>query len=213
MELSVQKRHILGKATKSLRKSGLVPAELYGHNTKNNHLSIVAKDFKKIFKEAGENTVINLLLDKQNFPALIYDVQTDNLTGEFQHVDFYAIKMDEKIKTKIPLEFIGESPAVKQGGVLVKLKKEIEIESLPADLPGAIKVNLEKLAELHSSIYVKDLALPAKIKIFLDPETTIATIIEQTKEEVVAPTANIEDVKVEGEEKKKEKEKTKETNE
>ncbi len=205
MELTVQKRDIFGKAVKALKKDGLAPAELYGHNIENSHLSIAAKDFKKVFKEAGENTVINLVLENQKFPALIYDVQLDSLTGELRHVDFYAVRMDEKIRTKVPLEFTGESPAVKQGGVLVKLKKEIEVESLPADLPGAIKVNLEKLAELHNSVYIKDLAIPKAVKIFLDPDTAVATIIEQTKEEAAPAAASVEDVKVEGEEKKKEK--------
>lgn len=202
MELQVQKREILGKKVKSLRKQGLIPAELYGHGKENSHLSVSAKEFNKVLKEAGESTVINLVLDKKKIPSLIHDVQLDPISQVFEHVDFYEVRMDEKIKTSIPLEFVGESPAIKQGGVLIKSLKEIEVEALPSDLVSHIDVDLSELKEVHSSIYVKDLKVSDKIKVLADLENAVATIIEQAVEEVVAPAPSVEDVKVEGEEKK-----------
>ncbi len=210
MELIVQQREILGKKVKTLRKNGLIPAELYGHGKENFHLSVAAKDFSKLYKTAGESTVINLVLDSEKIPALIHDVSKDSLADEFLNIDFYAVRMDEKIKTKAPLEFFGESPAVKKGGVLVKSMKEIEVEALPKDLPSHIEVDLSKLEEIHSNIYVRDLKISDKVKIFVGLETVVATIIEPVKEVVEEKPVSVEDVKVEAEEKKKAKEEEKE---
>lgn len=207
MELQVQKREILGKKVKSLRKDGMIPAELYGHGSENVHLSVSSKDFNKAYKEAGESTVVTLILGKEKISSLIHDTQINSFDQSYSHVDFYAVKMDEKIRTAIPLEFIGESQAVKQGGVLIKSMKEIEVEALPADLIAHLEVDISKLSEIHSSIYVKDLRISSKIKVLVDPENVVATVIEQAAEEVEVPAASVEDVKVEGEEKRKEEDK------
>jgi len=203
MELQVQKREIFGKKVKALRKQGFIPAELYGHGVENIHLSVPAKDFLKIFKEAGESTIINLNFENKKLPVLIHDVAVDPINDQIIHIDFYQIKMDEKITTSVPLEFIGEAPAVKEkGGILVKAMQEIEIEALPADLPASIKVNLNDLSEIGKSIYVKDLQVTKGLKILVEPETVVATVIEAAKEEVEEKPITVEEVKVEGEEKK-----------
>jgi large subunit ribosomal protein L25 len=205
IDIQVKKREIFGKRVKTLRSEGLIPAELYGHKIENAHLSVPVKEFSKLYKAVGESTVINLILDGKKMPALIHDVSIDALSDQFSHVDFYAVNMDEKIKTAIPLSFIGEAPAIKIGGVLVKSMKELEVEALPGDLPQHIDVDLSTLVEIHNSIHVKDLDINAKkVKIFIDPEAVVATIIEMAKEEEVVKPVTVEDVKVEGEEKKKE---------
>ena len=210
MELSAQTRQILGKGVKILRKNGLVPAELYGHNLANIHLAVPVKEFSRVLKQAGESTVIKLKTEDKEFNVLVHDVLRNHLTDEFSHIDFYAVKMDEKIKVKVAVVFIGEAPVIKEkNGVLVKAIQEIEVEALPADLPHNIEVNLGSLADIGSTISVKDLKIGEKVKILVSPEAVIASIIEQ-KEEEAAPVVNIEEVKVEGEEKRKEKEKEKE---
>jgi len=203
MELIVQKREIFGKKVKALRKQGFIPAELYGHGVENIHLSVPAKDFLKIFKEAGESTIINLSLENKKLPVLIHDVVVDPINDQIIHIDFYQIKMDEKITTSVPLEFIGEAPAVREkGGILVKAMQEIEIEALPADLPASIKVNLNNLSEIGKSIYVKDLQVTKGLKILVESETVVATVIEAAKEEFEEKPITVEEVKVEREEKK-----------
>ena len=153
MDLTVQARNKFGKAVKSLRKQGLIPAELYGRGTENIHLIIPAKDFARAFKEAGMNTIINILVGKEKHPAIIYEVGKNYLTEEVDHVDFYQVRMDEKIKAKIPVEFLGASPAVKdKGGILNKSISEIEVEALPGDLPHSFRVNLSAISELNQSI-------------------------------------------------------------
>ena len=207
MELTVQKREILGKQLKGLRKQGFIPAEFYGREAENLHLSVLVKEFNKIFKEAGESAIIKLNVDGKKINALIHDVQKNSLTGAVSHIDFYGIKMDEKIRVNIPLLFGGESPAVKEGGVLIKAIHELEIEALPADLPHHIEVDLGKLAVIGDSILVKDLNFSKGVKILINMETVIATVVEPKVEEEVVAAVSVEDVKVETEEKKEAREK------
>lgn len=203
MELTVQKREIFGRGVKNLRKQGLIPAEFYAHGTKNISFNVPAKEFSKVFKEAGESTVLKLVFDNEKINVLIHDVDRNPLTDEVSHIDFYGVKMDEKIKIKVPILFIGEAPAVKeQGGVIIKAMHEIEVEALPADLPHHIEVNLSALSAIGNGIFVKDLNIDKTIKILIDSETVIATIIEQAKEEEIVPVVNVADIKVETEEKK-----------
>lgn len=185
-ELRVQTRHILGKKVKILRKEGSIPAELYGHGIKNLHLTLPAKEFQKIFKEAGESTIINLKTDDdKTLPVMIHDIKTDPISEKILHIDFYQVKMSEKIRVHIPIEFIGEAPAVKNfGGILIKTLQEIEVEALPQDLPHRIQISLTPLDEIGKNISVRDLELSDKVKIFLGPETIIATVIETKAEEV-----------------------------
>lgn len=215
MELMVQKREIFGKKTASLKKRGLIPAELYGHGLANLHLAVVAKDFLKVFKKAGESTLVKLKIEneKENneFNVLIHDFQKNYLTDEFSHIDFYSVKMDEKITTSVLLEFIGEAPAVKEmGGTLVKAMQEVEIEALPADLPHHISVDVSSIKKIGDSIFIKDLDFGNGVKVLIDLETVVATVTELAKEEEIKSEISVESVKVEGEEKKKEKEKEKE---
>lgn len=213
MDLSVKERDKFGKEVKALRREGFIPAELYGHGFANAHLSVNKKDFEKVFGQAGESTVINLLLgdgaDKK--PALVHDVQRDFLTDEIVHVDFYQVRMDEKIKADVPLEFAGEAPAVKEfGGVLNKTISEVEVEALPADLPRHFVVDVSGLKELNQSFYVSDLKVPAGVEILVGPTTVIATVTPPAEEEKVeeAP-ADVTAVKVEAEEKTAERAKEK----
>jgi large subunit ribosomal protein L25 len=197
MDLSVQKRDILGRKVKSLREQGLIPAELYGHGSENVHLSVPIKEFTKLFKEAGESTIINLNLENEKLPVLIHDLQKNPLTDEISHIDFYQVRMDEKISTSVPLEFIGEAPAVREkGGILIKAVQEIEIEALPADLPHKIEVDLSKLSDIGTNIHVKDLKIDEKVKVLIDAETVVVTVTEPAKEEVEEKPVSVEEVKV-----------------
>lgn len=186
MDLVVQQREITGKKVKTLRREGLVPAELYGHGLKNEHLAVPVKEFNKVFKEAGSNTVVYLMIGKEKHPALIHEVERNYVSDQIMHVDFYQVRMDEKLKAKVPLEFLGEAPAVKEfGGILNKAMSEIEVEALPADLPHRLSVDLSGLRELNQSIYVRDIKLPKGVQVSVGPETVIATITEPLPEEEV----------------------------
>ena len=205
MDLTVKTREITGKKVRALRREGLVPAELYGHGIKNLHLQIPAKDFDKVLKNAGMTTVITLVLNTQKHSALIHDVVRDSVSGDVEHVDFYEVRMDEKLKAHIPLEFVGEAPAIKAFGASVnKAMSEIEVEALPQNLPHSLIVDLSSLDELNKSIYVRDIVAPKGVEILVDPETAIATATPMAEEEVVEAPVSVADVKVESEEKKAE---------
>src|SRR3989338_10998410 len=134
--LKTEIRDQIGNKFDELRSKGFIPAELYGNRITNLHLSVNSKDFLKIFKEAGENTVINLEIDGEIKPVLVYHIQRHHLNESFSHVDFYQVDMSAKIRAHVPVKFVGESPAVKEkGGVLNKSISEIEVEALPSDLP------------------------------------------------------------------------------
>jgi large subunit ribosomal protein L25 len=209
MELNASERKVFGKNLKALRKEGQIPAEFYGRGMENRALTIQKKEFQSLFKTAGENTVITLVMEGKKQPSLIYDVHYNPVSGEILNVDFYGVRMDEKIRTAVPVEFVGEAPAVKEkGGVLAKGVTEIEVEALPGDLPHSFTVDISVLAELDQSIYVKDIAIPANVRIMLEPETAVVTVTPPApEEEIAAPVMDVTDVKVETEEKKAEREK------
>jgi large subunit ribosomal protein L25 len=204
LELKVEKRTSFGKAAAALRQAGMIPAELYGHGIPNVHLAVKAVDFEKVYREVGENTIVNVIVDGAARPVLIYDIQKDPLTDQLLAVDFYQVKMDEKITADVPLKFIGEAPAVKEGGILIKAMNEVEVKALPQDLPENIEVNLLKLAAIGDSLYVRDLPASSKYEYIVEPNTVVASITEQVKEEVVETPLAPEQVVVETEEKKAE---------
>ncbi len=177
IELKAQIRETTSQADK-LRKQGLIPAVLYGHNIKNLLLTLNLGEFEKTYKKAGESTIVNLeATDGKKHSVLIQDVQFHHLTSKPTHVDFYEVSMTEKLKAKVALEFIGEAKAVKQlGGVLVKTLNEIEVQCLPADLPHNIEVDISKLETFQDSIHVKDLSVSSKVEILTKPEEMIAKI-------------------------------------
>lgn len=114
ISLNSQSRRVVGKKVSTLRAQGIVPAVLYGHGIKNLLLSVPAKIFEKIYKEAGESTLIDLTVDGKNpRKVIVQDIQRDNLKGSITHIDFHEVKMTEKLTTEIPLKFIGDSKAVK----------------------------------------------------------------------------------------------------
>ncbi len=215
IELKVQKREKFGKQLAALRKDGFLPAELYGHGVGNLHLSVSAKEFAKVFKKAGENSVVDLLMDGEKRPVMIHDVDIDPLKNEPRHVDFHQIRMDEKIKAEVPLSFTGESPAVKEkGGVLIKTLHEIKVEAFPSDIPHNVEVNIGTLDEIGAAIHVGDLRAGDKVKILDEASAVIATVLAPVvEEEAPVAAAAPEIIVTEGEEKRAQKEKEKEASE
>jgi large subunit ribosomal protein L25 len=188
MELKAATRNILGRKTKSLRQRGLLPAEMYGRGIENQHLSVPEKDFIKLYKSAGGHTVISVMTDDgKKMPAIISDVQKDALSGKILNIDLHQIRMDEKIETKVPIEFTGVPLAEKAGLVTIKVMDEIEIESLPGKIPTSFIIDLSKMERVGDSIHVSDLQVPDGVRIMVPKETVIVSVTEKTKEEVVAP--------------------------
>ncbi|MEK7531623.1 MAG: 50S ribosomal protein L25 [Patescibacteria group bacterium] len=189
LTLEAKKRDVLGKkAFKALAPSRLIPAVVYGKKEKSTPISISVAEFKKVYKEAGESSVVGLNLEGVNFETLIHAVDFDPLTSEPRHADFYALEKGQKVEVAIPLHFEGVSLAVKNlGGVLLKVLHELEVEASPKDLPHSIMVDISMLETLESQILVKDLKIPSGVEVKADGEDVVAAIsvIEEEKEEVV----------------------------
>lgn len=204
LQLRAKTRDVFRKKLKTLRQKGELPAVLYGPKEKSIPLSLVLKDFKKIWQEAGESSVIELITDGKKKNILIHEVALDPVSDEPIHADFYAVQMDKIIQATIPIVFSGESEAVKNlGGVLVKVMRELEIEALPMDLPHEFNVDISKLKRIHDKILIKDIDFPEKVKSLQSLNETVA-IVEELKSEEEKPLAEMDMSKVEVATKKKE---------
>lgn len=227
LELSASLRQKIGRQNKHIREKGLIPAILYGHRVKNLPLAVKAKDFEKVYQEAGESSLIKLKIkddqeketkSTEGKPAslrkermvLIQEVAKDPVSDKIIHIDFHQVKMDEAIKAEVPLVFIGSSLAVeRENGVLVKNLQHLEVEALPQDLPHEIQVDISSLKTFDDNIRVKDVAVPEKVKVMAEPEEMIASVVPpRAKEELAeleeAPKEEVEKVEVEAEKKVKE---------
>ncbi len=198
IELKLEKR-TAGTGAATLQKTGKIPAVFYGHKEASTPVAISLKDFKKIWKEAGESTVITLTGLGAEKEALIHDVDFEPVSGELRHADFYVLEKGKKVAVAIPLNFIGVAPAVKElAGTLVKVLHEIEIECLPKDLPHAIDVDISSLVDFESQIEAKDITLPAGVTLKEKANEVVALVFE-AKEEILeaAPAPDLSTIEVE----------------
>jgi len=186
--LQAQKRDVYGKRVKDLRAQGYVPAILYGHKLENVSIKTPDKELDQAIEKAGYSTLIDLKIDNEKATKVIAShPQFNPVTGKIIHIDFYRVKMDEKIKTEIPLEFIGESNAVKNlEGSLVQNKDSIEVECLPGNLVSGIQVDISALKTFEDSILIKDLKVPNGITVLDEPEEVVANVEPPRSEEELA---------------------------
>src|SRR3989338_2764427 len=205
MELTIaaQSRTVVGKQNEKLRESGMIPAVLYGRGKETVSLQLAHKEFEKIYRQAGENTLINLLVNDKPHKVLIHDVAKHYMKDEPIHVDFYEVDLTRKIHAKVPVHFVGVSPAVKEsGGVLIKNLNEIEVEALPMNLPHAIEVSIEKLKTFDDLVRVADLKVSDKVKVLAHPEDVIVKVqaprTEAELAELEKPTDEAEKAAIEG---------------
>ena len=187
MELKAKLRTELGKKTNALRKAGFLPAVVYGEKIESQSIAVPYKDFWKVYKEAGESTLITLDVSGKQYNVLIHDIASDPLKGHPLHADFYAVRMDKIIRTKVPLVFFGESQAVKnEGGILIKVTQELEVEALPQDLPHELKVDLTSLIICGSKLLVRDISFPKGVKVVASPDDIVVVVEAPRTEEELA---------------------------
>lgn len=183
IKLNVSERTERGKKLATLRAAGQLPAVVYGAKEEATPISLNRREFEKAYAEAGESSVIVLSGLKDDKEVLIHEMSFDNVKGGVQHVDFYAIEKGKEVTVPIELTFVGEAPAMKLGGTLTKALHEVEVTAKPANLPHEIVVDISSLATFEDHIRVKDLTVPAGVKIENDPEETVA-LVSEVKEEV-----------------------------
>lgn len=197
LTLPVEKREKTGASVPVLRRTGFIPAVVYGASQESMPITVSARAFEKVLREAGEATIVSLAGLGAPLPTLIHEVDLDPLTNQPRHVDFYAVTKGKKVQVAIPLVFIGESPAVKAGANLVKVLHELEVKADPMNLPHDITVDLSVLVAVGNKIHAKDIILPAGIELAVEPEETIALAQEVMEEKVEVVAADISSIEVE----------------
>ncbi|MBI3341630.1 50S ribosomal protein L25 [Candidatus Curtissbacteria bacterium] len=192
--LDGQKREVLGRKVKQIRKEGLIPAHIFGHKIETIHAQVNGHDFRKVYEKAGETGVIELKIDGKSHPVLVRSLQIHPLTDEIQHIDFYQVNLLEKVKVNVPLEIVGEAPAVeKKIGLLLTPVTEVEVEALPTDLPESIQVDISNLAAIDDAIKVANLQIDrSKVEVLADAELVVAQIGELVTKEMEAVEAEAE---------------------
>lgn len=195
----------------TIRKAGKVPAVFYGKKEASTPISIGKIDFIKVWKEAGESSVVTLETPDGIKESLIQDVDLDPITSVPRHADFYVFEKGHKVEVELPLEFVGVALAVKDlGGVLVKVLHKLKVEAMPKDLPHNIVVDVSSLANFGDQILAKDINVPTGVELKENPDEVVALVSapREEKEEEAAP-IDLSSIEVE----KKGKEETDETNE
>ena len=195
VELQSVSRTVDGKKVKKLRAEGLIPAVVFGPDTPSKMIQASERAVDKTLRQAG-SVLINLFVDQETLPraVLAREIQRHPLTGRLQHVDFYQVRMTEKVKTSIPLQFVGQPPLVESGDVLLNPQISLlEVECLPNDLQDHIVVDVSGLITIHDSILVGDLVLPPGITALNKPDDVVVSlqhvrIVEEVAEVVEAPT-------------------------
>jgi large subunit ribosomal protein L25 len=198
MELKATTREVRGKKVRFLRREGIIPAHLFGHGIESVALQCDAAELQHILTQAGKTRLIGIMLDKAKKPrnVVVRETQRDPLTGRLLHVDFYQVRMAEKIKVEVPIVLVGEAPALKgKGNMLIQELNSLTIECLPDRILDSVEVDLSCLAGAEQAIHVKDITLGEGISVLDDPEHIVARIsvlpveraekVEVEKEEVV----------------------------
>jgi len=188
-KLKVEKRTVLGKRIKKLRRDGILPANVYGKDIKSASVQVPYADFNAVHKLVGETGLVDLELDGKIIPVLIQNVQI-NFKGLALHADFFQVNLKEKVKAMVPLEIVGEPKAVTEKiGLLMNILSEVEVEALPESLPEKIDVNVEHLANIDDQITVADLKVPAEVAVLTDPTQVVSKIGELVTKEAAAEAA------------------------
>jgi large subunit ribosomal protein L25 len=190
--LKAVKRNVIGKQVKALRRAGQLPAVIYGRHVEPIAISLEAHTAGLVFSKLTSSTLVTIDVEGTEYAALVREKQRNYIKGVLTHVDFLALDLTEKIRTKVQLVFTGIAPAVKDfSAVLVHRMDALEVECLPTDLPERITVDISSIKEIGNSIRVRDIPLPNAERVLVledaDEIVIIATLAkEEAPEEVAA---------------------------
>ncbi len=206
LDLKLTERDTLGKKTRFLRRQGITPSHLFGHNIRSLALQCPTAELEYIIAQAGMTRLINLQIEADRHPKKVFirEIQRDVLSGRLLHVDFYQIKMKEKMTANIPIILVGQAPAVKEKGhIVTQLLSHLGVECLPDKLPPRIEVDLSPLGEAKQAIHVRDIVLDPEVTVTTEPDQLVVKVAEvaaaRVEEEVAAEEAKAVEVKAAGE--------------
>lgn len=209
VSIPAELRTITGRQVHSLRQTGFTPASIYGHEFKPLSIQFDSTLLQSVFSHAGESTLVEVVIGEDKYPILFKNPQYHPLTSALLHIDCHKVNLKEKIIATVPIEFVGESLAVKNGNVLVPILDEIEVEALPTDLPEKFIVDISSLTDIDQMITVADLQNDsAKVEIKTDLTSAIVkTEAPKVEEEPIVPEAEVAPGDVPATEQKTEEEK------
>jgi large subunit ribosomal protein L25 len=185
-------------AARRLRRSGKIPAIIYGHQ-QSAAVFVDESEFNKKFHTVSENTLINITTEDNSYEVLVRDYQEDTLSGRILHIDFYEIEQGKLLSTNIPIHLEGSAPGVKEGGILDHRLHEVEVECLPKDIPEYFMVDISGLVT-GEVIHVSDLEVPEGVKILNNEDQAIVAITHAKIELVEEEEEEAEEEMLEGEE-------------
>lgn len=175
------------KSLSDTREAKKIPGVVYGGKNDNLHVVVVEKELLDALKEGGSNAIIHLAHEKGEDTVILREFQRHVVTGRPLHVDFQRISLKEKIEVKVPIQLVGESVGVKtHGGTLEHILREIEVRGLPGDIPQNIELDVTEL-DVGQGVLVKDLNIPAGLKVLADAESIVANVLHAMKEEEPEP--------------------------
>jgi large subunit ribosomal protein L25 len=190
IELKATNRDTLGKKVRHLRREGITPIHLFGHGTQSLSLQCDTRELETVLSHAGHTGLINIKIDheKKARMAVVRDYGRDWRNKQLVHVDFYQVRMGEKIKLDVPAVVVGEAPALRaKENMLAQELDTLHVECLPGKIPDTIKVDVSSLSEPGQAIRVKDISLDEGITILNEPELVIVKIsrrhVEKMEEE------------------------------
>jgi large subunit ribosomal protein L25 len=177
-KLRAERRDESGKGSaRKIRAAGRVPGVVYGHGGDPVHISVDARElFHTLHTDAGSNVLVNLRVDGLTTLAMPREIQRDHLRGRLLHVDFLRIARDEKITVEIPIQLVGESHGVKEGGVIEHHLWTLEVECFPQDVPPAIEADISALG-VNESLKVDELTLSDKLTVLTSPEEIVVSVV------------------------------------
>ncbi len=183
--VDAEKREVIGKKVKVLRRKGFLPAVIYGHGIDAMPIALNHRATSRILAKAESSNLIIVNLDGKEYPTLVREKQWDYIKRSLLHVDFQVVSMTETIAAMVRVELVGESPAVKDfGAILISGVNEVEIEALPTDLPESLEVDISTLEKIGDSVLIRDLELSDKLTVLTDPNTMLA-VTSAMEEEIV----------------------------
>jgi len=175
--LQAQERTITGKQVKTLRLAGRLPAVIYGKSYAPVAISLDYREAQKVLPTISSSQLVVVDVEGTRHTALVREKQREPISGKLLHIDFLEVSMTEILRASVSIQFEGDAPAIKNyNGVVVIRTEEIDVEALPRDLPERIVVDLSRLAEIGDTIYVRDLELPAKVRILSDVDEIVVHI-------------------------------------
>jgi large subunit ribosomal protein L25 len=178
-ELAVETRQVTGKKVAQLRRSGVLPANVYGRGLESISIQIGIEDMDKTLKAATANEVLDLRIagESESRPVVIQKVQRHPITSSPLHAEFYQVSLTHTMRAEVPLVVVGQSEAVgTYNGVLMHALTSLHVEALPLNLPSSIEVDITPLVELEQSLHVRDLPIPTNVTVLTDAEVMVVKV-------------------------------------